>query len=182
MKSIRNFILLTAAIAAMSIVSVNAQNFAGTQQSGKTIDQQVRSKILKLPYYEVFDNIGYSVNGSTVTLTGKVRNAVNRNDAEASVKRIAGVTTVVNQIEILPLSGFDESIRRDLYRTISNAGSLSRYLWTVNPDVRLIVDHGNVTLEGTVASIGDSNMMNIVANTVYGVFAVHNNLVITTKL
>ena len=134
-----------------------------------------------LPRYEVFDSINYQVNGSTVTLSGKVRNAVNRKDAERSVSRIPGVSNVVNNIEVLPLGSFDESIRARLYETLAGSGSLSRYLWETNPSVRLIVDRGHVSLEGFVANRGDYNTMNILANGVSGVFSVKNNLVIDSE-
>lgn len=177
MKIYRNFIAVTLAILAFSFVSVSAQSLsdAGTTQS---IERQVQKKILRLPYYEVFDHIGFNVNGDTVTLTGKVRNARNKKDAEAYVKDVPGVRNVVNNIEILPLGSFDDSIRVNLYRTLSNSGALSRYLWTVNPSVRLIVDGGHVSLEGFVANRGDYNTMNVLANGVPGVFSVTNNLVI----
>ena len=177
MKIYRNFIALTLAVLAFSFVSVNAQaNFgAGTTQS---IERQVQKKILRLPYYEVFDHIGFSVNGDTVTLTGKVRNARNKKDAEAYVKDVAGVRNVVNNIEILPVGSFDDSIRVELYRTLASSGGLSRYLWTVNPSVRLIVDRGHVSLEGFVANRGDYNTMNVLAHGVPGVFTVTNNLVV----
>ncbi len=182
MRSFRNFLIFNIAIITLAVVSANAQTYAKATVTGKTIEQQVRSKILKLPYYGVFDNIAFSVNGGTVTLIGKVTNPVNRSDAEYSIKRIAGVSSVVNNIEILSPSGFDDTIRRDLYRKISATGGLSRYLWEVNPDVRLIVEHGRITLEGSVSSIGDSDAMNIAANTVPGVFSVRNNLMISAKL
>ncbi len=131
-----------------------------------------------MPYYEVYDHIGFKLDGSTVTLTGKVRNAVNKSGAEASVERIDGVSEVINEIEILPPSRFDEDIRRDLYARLSNMGGLSSYLWPVNPDVRLIVDRGNISLEGTVRHRGDYDSMNIVARGVPGSFTVTNNLTI----
>jgi hyperosmotically inducible periplasmic protein len=170
MKSYRSYIALLFAVFAFSIASVNAQD------SGRTIEQNVRRQILKMPRYEVFDYIGYDVNGSTVTLHGKVRNAINKSEAENRVEDIAGVTSVVNNIEVLPVGSFDESIRRNLYRRLSQTGGLSRYLWTVNPSVRLIVDRGHVTLEGYVANQGDYNMMNVAAHGVSGVFSVTNNL------
>ena len=172
MRLFRSFIALSLAIVALSFVSVNAQGLSGS----RPIEEQVRKKILKLPRYEVFDSIGYRVNGSTVTLFGKVRNAVNKSDAERSVKKIPGVSQVVNEIEVLPLGGFDESIRARLYRDLSVTGGLSRYLWPTNPAVRLIVDRGHVSLEGFVANRGDYNTMNILAHGVSGVFSVTNNL------
>lgn len=177
MKIFRNYSALILAIIALSFVSIEAQSFTAAG-STRTIEDQVRRKILRLPQYEVFDSITYAVNGDTVTLSGKVRNGVNKSDAERSVKRIAGVNHVVNNIEILPLGGFDESIRVRLYQTLSRSGGLSRYLWTVNPPVRLIVDHGHVSLEGFVSNRGDYNTMNVLAHGVPGVFSVSNNLVI----
>lgn len=179
MKIFRNFIALALAVAAFSFVSVNAQvSVTGTTQS---IERQVQKKILRLPYYEVFDYIGFNVNGDTVTLVGKVRNARNRKDAEAYVRDVPGVRNVVNNIEVLPVGSFDDSIRVNLYRTLAQSGGLSRYLWTVNPSVRLIVDRGNVSLEGYVANRGDYNTMNVLAHGVPGVFNVTNNLVIDNE-
>jgi len=177
MNLFRKLIVLSLAIMAFSFVSVNAQSFSASGAT-RSIEDQVRKKILMLPRYEVFDSIGYQVTGDTVTLTGKVRNAVNRKSAERSVAKIAGVNRVVNNIEILPVGGFDESIRVRLYQTLSNSGGLSRYLWPVNPSVRLIVDGGHVFLEGYVSNRGDYNTMNILANGVSGVFSVTNNLII----
>ena len=176
MKSFKSYIALGLAILSLSFVSVNAQS-----SSARSIEDQVYKKILRLPRYEVFDHIGFKVDGGTVTLFGKVRNAINKSDAENSVERIAGVTNVVNNIEVLPLGSFDDQIRRNLYVRLSNTGGLSRYLWTVNPSVRLIVDGGHVSLEGYVANRGDYNMMNIVASGIPGVFSVTNNLIIDNE-
>ena len=159
---------------AFSIANVNAQG--SDARSGRTVEQNVKRQILKMPRYEVFDYIGYTVDGSTVTLYGKVLNGINKSEAEKRVEDIPGVTRVVNNIDILPPGGFDDSIRRNLYVSLARTGGLSRYLWTVNPSVRLVVDRGHVTLEGYVANQGDFNAMNIVANGVSGVFSVTNNL------
>ena len=180
MKVFRNFIVLSLAIISLSVISVSAQSLTASG-SNRAIEDQVRKKILKLPRYEVFDSIGYRVNGDTVTLYGKVRNAINKSDAGRSVKKIAGVNRVINEIEVLPLGSFDDSIRVRLYQTLSRSGGLSRYLWPVNPSVRLIVDRGHVELEGFVASRGDYNTMNVLANGVSGVFRVKNNLVVDSE-
>ena len=177
MKSLSKYIAVVFGVIALSIATVNAQSFT-PRSNNRSIEDQVRKKILMLPRYEIFDAIKHEVNGDTVTLTGKVRNATNRKAAERSVARIPGVSRVVNEIEILPVGGLDESIRVRLYRTLANSGGLSRYLWPNAPSVRLIVDRGHVTLEGYVANRGDYNTMNILANGVSGVFSVTNNLVI----
>jgi hyperosmotically inducible periplasmic protein len=175
MKNVYKYFALFAAIIAFSFATVNAQSFSdsGTKQS---IERQVEKKILRLPRYEVFDHIGYSVDGDTVTLYGKVLNGVNKNDAAAAVRRIPGVGNVVNNIEILPPSPFDDSIRTSLYRKVANWGGLSRYLWPINPSVRLIVDGGRINLEGYVSRKGDLDAFYAVARTVPGAFTVTNNL------
>jgi osmotically-inducible protein OsmY len=175
MKKFLSLFAFSFALIAFSFVGIDAQSFA---PASLEIAKKVEKSIKKLPRYEVFDHIDFTVDGTVVTLTGKVRNAINRGDAEGYVKRVAGVTQVVNKIEVLPVGGFDEQIRRDLYRTLSNWGGLSRYLWTVNPDVRLIVERGHITLEGSVYNQGDYNQMNIVARSVSGAFSVTNNLTV----
>jgi osmotically-inducible protein OsmY len=95
------------------------------------------------------------------------------------VKGIRGVTDVVNNIEVLPLSSFDDRIRYQVARTLtSGGGSLYRYLQGSNPSIKIIVKNGNVTLEGYVANRGDSNLANILTNGVSGVFSVRNNLIV----
>lgn len=182
MKYIRNLLILTIAIFGFSTVNLQAQqsyNKDRNVSSQTAIERQVFKGILKLPYYGVFDNIAYKVDGGTVTLYGKVVRPTTRKDAERVVQRIAGVTNVVNSIDVLPLSSFDDSIRLRTLRTLSNdGGSLYRYFLGANPSVKIIVDRGNITLEGYVANRGDYNLANILANGVPGVFSVKNNLVI----
>jgi osmotically-inducible protein OsmY len=181
MKLFGKFIVLGMAIMALSFVSVDAQNFSASG-SNRAMEDQVRKKILMLPRSEVFDSIGYKVDGNTVTLYGKVRNAVNRGDAARSVKKIPGVTTVINNIEVLPVGSFDDSIRVRLYRALTRHGGLSRYFWpTTNPSVRLVVERGHVSLEGFVATRGDYNAMNVVAHGVSGAFSVTNNLIVDSE-
>lgn len=175
MKLIKNKLVLAMAVLAFSFAGINAQSLS-VNNTGQ-IEQKVFKQLIKLPYYGVFDHISYRVDGNTVYLYGKVNNAVNKKSAERTVKKIDGVRNVVNQIEILPLSRFDDSIRLRTLRTFSTrGGSLYRYLQGTNPSVRIIVDHGHITLEGVVASRGDSNLANILANQVAGVFSVRNNL------
>ena len=180
MKFSKFLLILAIAIFGFSTVNVQAQSFADTQNvSRQTIEKKVFKELMKLPYYGVFDSLKFKVDGNTVTLYGKVTQPITRRNAERSVKDINGVASVVNNIEVLPLSGFDDSIRYRTLRTISNeGGSLYRYFLGANPSVRIIVDHGNVTLEGYVANRGDYNLMNILANGVPGVFSVQNNLII----
>ena len=174
MKYIRNLFILMTAILGLSQVNVNAQGY-----SQRNLEQKVFKEIIRLPYYGVFDNIAFQVKGDTVYLMGKVVQPTTRKSAERVVENLDGVNNVVNDIEVLPLSSFDDSIRLQTLRTLqSRGGNLYRYFLGANPSVKIIVDNGNVTLEGFVANRGDSNLANILANGVSGVFSVTNNLVV----
>ncbi|HYL68150.1 MAG TPA: BON domain-containing protein [Candidatus Limnocylindria bacterium] len=140
------------------------------------LTEQVRHKLAMIPWYSVFDNLEYQVDDDTVTLMGQVRRPVIKNEAESSVKSIEGVRTVVNQIEVLPPSPFDDQVRREEYRSIYSFGPLQPYALGVNPGIHIIVKGGNVTLEGVVRTQADKDAANIRARSVPGVFAVKNNL------
>lgn len=173
MKYLRNLLILTFVFLSFSAFQAKAQ----APQNG--LERKVFKQILKLPYYGAFDQIAFKIDGSDVTLYGKVANARNKKDAERWVKDIKGVGNVVNNIEILPLSGFDDSIRRQMLQSFyRDGGSLYRYLQEPNPSMRIIVENGHVSLEGYVANKGDYNLANILANGVFGVFSVKNNLIV----
>jgi hyperosmotically inducible protein len=180
MKYLKNLLVLTVAIFTFSTVNVQAQKYTANQNvSPQTIERKVFKELISLNYYGVFDNLKYKVDGNTVTLYGKVVQPITKKSAERVTKRIAGVGNVVNKIEVLPLSSFDDSIRLQTLRTFqSRGGSLYRYFLGTNPSVRIIVDHGHVELEGFVANRSDYNLMNLLANGVNGVFSVKNNLVV----
>jgi len=101
-----------------------------------------------------------------------------KSDAENVVKRIDGVTSVVNEIEVLPLSTMDDQLRRALYRAIYSDPSLFRYAQSAVPSIHIIVKNGNVTLEGVADNETDKNVAGLRANGVPNVFSVKNNLVV----
>lgn len=146
------------------------------------IAREVRHELVMLPYFGVFDDLGFRVNDGTVTLVGAVTRPTLKSDAENVTKRIEGVTHVINQIEVLPLSPMDDQIRIAEYRAIYGDSALStRYGFRALPSIHIIVRNGSVTLEGVVASEGDKNLINIRANGVPNVFSVTNNLQVESK-
>lgn len=140
------------------------------------IEKSVRHELLMLPYYGIFDDLSFRVDGNTVTLYGAVVNPVLKSDAGNVVKRVEGVDRVVNEVEVLPLSSFDNRIRFATARAIYGFTPLNRYAMGAHPSIHIIVKNGNVTLEGVVANQTDKNMIGLRANGVSGVFSVTNNL------
>lgn len=175
MKSVSKFLVLSLAIITISVASISAQN--QSRSSGRSIEQQIFKKLIGLPRYGVFDHITYQVNGGEVILGGNVYSLGTSRSAESVVKRIPGITNVVNNIRDLPPSSFDNQIRREALQTFAEKG-LYRYLYEFDPEVRIVVDGGRITLVGYVANSGDFNLFNILANGISGVFSVQNNLIV----
>lgn len=140
------------------------------------ITKEVRHELLMLPYFGVFDNIGFQVSGDTVTLVGQVTRPTLKSDAENVVKHIEGVSHVDNKIEVLPPSSMDDQLRLLLFRAIYGYPSLEKYALGVQKPIRIIVKSGHVTLEGVVDSEADKNTAGLRANGVPGIFSVTNNL------
>lgn len=142
------------------------------------LEKEVRHQLVMLPWYSVFDNLAFRVDGDQVTLMGQVTRPTLKSDAEGVVKKIEGVASVKNEIEVLPLSPMDDQLRRAVFRAIYGEAGLNRYAIQAIPSIHIIVKNGNVTLEGIVDSEMDKNLANLRANQVPNVFSVKNNLVV----
>lgn len=145
------------------------------------LEKEVRHQLVMLPWYSVFDNLAFRVDGDKVTLMGQVTRPTLKSDAEGVVKNIEGVASVKNEIEVLPLSPMDDQLRRAVYRAIYSEPSLSRYGFQAVASIHIIVKNGNVTLEGIVDNETDRNLANLRANQVPNVFSVKNNLAVATN-
>jgi len=145
-----------------------------------SLENRVQHELRMLPYYNVFDDLRFAVNGDRVTLTGEVTNPVLKTNAVNSVKRVPGVAGVDDQIEVLPLSDFDRNIRMRTYFAIYGYGPLQKYGLGVWPSIHILVKNGSVRLVGVVDSKADSNMAYLRANGVPGVFSVTNDLQVAT--
>jgi hyperosmotically inducible periplasmic protein len=145
------------------------------------LTQEVRHRLVMLPYLTLFDNLEYRVEGTTVVLTGQVVNPSLKPDAERTVKGIEGVTKVVNQIQVLPPSPMDNQIRRAEYRAIYGFAGLWKYAMGALPPLHIVVDNGHVTLDGIVDSEADKNLIELRAKTVPNVFSVTNDLQVASS-
>jgi hyperosmotically inducible periplasmic protein len=162
--------------AAMLIAICSASEF-DKSPTDVGLAKEVRHELVMLPYYSVFDDLAFRVNGGVVTLLGEVTRPTLKDDAERVVKKIEGVEKVVNNIEVLPLSPNDDRIRMEAFRAIYSEPSLNiKYAHQAVPPIHIIVKNGNLTLTGVVASESDKTLAGIRANALPGVFSVTNNL------
>ena len=169
-------LLTTAGMTAASI----AERGTGQKEtkSSQNLVREVRHQLVLLPYYSVFDNLAYKVDGDHVTLEGQVARPTLKSDAENVVKSIEGVAGVTNNIEVLPTSPMDDQLRRALYRAIYGDPTLNKYSWSSVASIHIIVKNGHVTLEGVVDNETDKNVAGLRANGVPNVFSVDNHLAV----
>jgi hyperosmotically inducible protein len=170
----------------LGLLLLTLASFALAQKSDRVsdrsqgrIEKEVRHELTMLPYYSVFDNLAFRVDGSHVTLLGQVARPSLKDDAGRVVKKIEGVESVTNNIEVLPVSPNDDHIRRDVYRAIYSQPGLDLYSLRAVPTIHIIVKNGNVILTGAVGNQGDKDRAGLAANGVSGVFSVKNELLVS---
>lgn len=166
-----------------AILTIFLFGLAGTAiaspQAGQSasLAEEVTHRLILLPYYGVFDNLSFTIKDqNTVVLTGQIINDIVKTDAETAVRSIKGVDKVINKIEILPLSRFDNYIRIATYRAIYSRSGFEKYAIRADLPIKIIVKNGNVTLAGFVHNDLEKTIARLAANSVPGVFSVTDNL------
>lgn len=178
---------LARAQAPSSTQSVSNQQAGGAPSMAETetLSPQAQAKLVNgvghalrmLPYYGVFDNLAFRLQGRTVILEGQVVSLNLKPDAEKAVKKVEGVDKVVNNIEMLPPSPLDDRIRQQVYQAIYSYGPLFKYSNDkANPPIHIIVKNARVTLEGVVNTETDKGLCTLRVNQVSSVLSVTNNL------
>jgi hyperosmotically inducible protein len=149
-----------------------------SRQRIANLAEQVRHELVMLSNYSVFDWLEAEVKpDGAVTLRGQVVEPITKSNAERNVEDLESVSSVKNEIEVLPLSPLDNDLRRAVYRAIFNFDSpLFRYATQAVPPIHIIVRNGHVTLKGIVNSEGDAQLAYAAARQVGGAFSVKNEL------
>ena len=164
-----------------------AQGSGGTKptntgaKDSSPLAREIQHQLLTLPFYSVFDHLGFLLEGNKVTLYGQVVRSSLKKDAEAEIRSLEGIEVVVNHIEVLPASATDDELRRSIYRSIFEDSTLSRYAVPAVPSIHIIVRSGDVALEGTVGSGADKTLATARTNAVANVRSIKNNLVVQVK-
>ena len=148
---------------------------AAAQPKDFQVLKGVAAKVDGYTQFTIFDDVNASVRDGIVTLTGKVTMPYKRDDIEKRVGKVAGVQSVVDKIEVLPVSQFDEELRYRIARSIYGHSNFWNYAIMPNPPIHIVVEHGRVTLTGVVNSNIDRVLARSLA-TQFGAFSVTNDL------
>ncbi|MPY86330.1 MAG: BON domain-containing protein [Luteitalea sp.] len=176
MPAMRIAHLVSALVVASTLIVASVADAQIYPRFKDQVSREVFHELVTLPYYGVFDQLGFEVDRGTVTLTGQVRRPTLKRDAENVVKRVRNVEQVVNEIEVLPVSPSDDRIRLATYRAIYGHDTLQRYAIQAMPPIHILVKNGRVTLVGWVGSKMDKTIASMQARGVSGVFEVTDQL------
>ncbi|MEO5922870.1 MAG: BON domain-containing protein [Bryobacteraceae bacterium] len=175
MKIASTISTLVVAATLMALPTFAATN--GAPVSNPNLERDVRHAINTLAYYGVFDDLNFSIDPTgAVTLSGQVMQYSVHNNALKAVRNVSGVTQVNDQIEVLPLSPFDNNIRIRAYNAIFGFPALSRYALNSRSPVRILVKNGNVTIAGVVNNELDRTLIYSRLQSLPQVFSVTNHL------
>ena len=135
--------------AAAVTLTLSAPAFAADSDNLQLF-RAVQKQVLQYNHFTIFDNVNVQVDSGAVKLTGKVTMPFKIDDIESRVRKVAGVQRVDNQLEVLPVSQFDDELRLGIANAIYSNPAFRSFASMVNPPIHIIVDRGHVTLDGVV--------------------------------
>lgn len=153
-----------AAIVCAGVAAAANKPGANLPQSDADIAKQVRHEVLMYRYYSIWDDVNFRVSGGQVELLGAVNQPYKKSDIERLVRRVPGVTSVSDELKVLPLSPNDDRLRVQVARAIYGSSAFTRYAIQPVPPIHIIVDNGHVTLTGVVSTPMEKQLAGIRAS------------------
>ena len=162
-------------LVSLVVCGVLASTASAQERKALQVFNDVSSQVQRYAYFTIFDDVSASIDGGAVTLAGRVTMPFKKQEIEKRVARVEGVTSVVNQIRVLPVSTFDDTLRYGIARAIYGNPSFWHYASMANPPIHIVVEHGRVTLTGVVQdNVERMHVRSLAAG--FNAFAVTNEL------
>jgi len=161
----------------------NLITVAGPNVSDEQLLQKLDEKLtyVRAGYDNTFDYFALGVKDGAVTVEGKDRTGMGRDEALFDIANMPGVKDVIANILIEPTSPYDDGLRLRAARAIYRDPVLSKYAIDPAQPIRIIVENGHVTLYGAVNSTMDKTVAGLRAGQIPGAFSVENKLVVEGK-
>src|SRR5262245_25002737 len=157
--------MMTRLLTAIALVGALAAPAAAADKENLQLYRAVQKQVLGYAWFSIFDNVESQINDGVVVLHGKVTMPYKKNDLEKRVAKVDGVKQVINKIEVLPVSQFDDRLRMQIARAIYSNPNFRGFYSQANPPIHIVVDRGRVTLEGVVNNQTDRMLaMSIATN------------------
>jgi hyperosmotically inducible protein len=173
-------VLRAAVLSAVAVAALAMPRAALAEITDADLTERVIDVIQRYPQFGMFDDISITVENREVTLFGKVTMPVKKDEIGRRVAKIDGVRRLVNEIQVLPVSPFDDDLRLRVARAIYNHPSFWQYASMAVPPIHIVVEGGHVTLTGRVGTQLDRTLANALAQ-VPGAFSVRNDLKVDRK-
>ena len=145
------------------------------QMQDRQLGERVAQTVRTYPHFTIFDDINISIDNRAVVLTGRVTTPVKKKELGERVEKIDGIRSLTNDIGVLPVSQSDQRLRVQLANAIYNHPAFWKYAQMSNPPIHIIVEHGRVTLTGSVGTDVDRALASSLAQ-IDGTLGVTNNL------
>ena len=160
-----------------AVLTLTATVAAGATTDRKDLQvfNDVAKSVNRYVHFTIFDDVNAKVVDGVVTLTGRVTMPYKRDDIMKRVADVDGVREVRDNIQVLPVSQFDDRLRYQIARAIYGNPNFWNYAIGPNPSIHIVVDHGHVTLTGVVNNNVDRMLARSLV-TQFGVMSVKNNL------
>jgi len=165
-------------MAGMLVAGVSMSGSVAWGADDASIARGVHHEIASYPYYTLWDEIDFTVANGQVELGGAVTQPFKKQDIERLMSKVPGIVSVANNIKVLPLSDFDNRLRRSVASAIFRDPVLSRYAGMGWSPIHIIVDNGRVTLAGVVNTDMEKQIAGLRASQTLSFGAVTNNLVV----
>jgi hyperosmotically inducible periplasmic protein len=168
------FTRVLASFLAATVLSAGLAS-AQSERTGRQIFREAAWEVTRYSHYTIFDDVNVSVENGVVRLTGKVTMPHKRKDLERRIARVSGVREVKNELEVLPVSTFDDELRYRIARAIYGNPNFWNYAAMRDPPIHIIVEGGRVTLTGVVHNNVDRMLARSLAAS-FGALSVANEL------
>jgi hyperosmotically inducible protein len=172
--------MMTRVLTAIALVGALAAPAAAADKANLQLFKDVQKQVLTYSWFSIFDNVESQINDGVVVLHGKVTMPYKKTDLEKRVAKVDGVKQVINKLEVLPVSQFDDRLRMQIARAIYGNPNFRGMYSQVNPPIHIVVDRGHVTLEGVVNNQTDRMLAMSIANN-FLAFGVKNELRTTAE-
>jgi hyperosmotically inducible protein len=167
--------IMTGAATLVLATTLNAASNPTIDRKDFQVAKDVATSVDRYTQFTIFDDINANVKDGVVTLSGKVTMPYKRSDIAKRVAKVDGVRAVRDEIDVLPVSQFDDELRYRIARSIYGNSNFWNYAIMPNPPIHIVVEHGRVTLTGVVGSNVDRMLAQSLA-TQFGALSVKNAL------
>jgi hypothetical protein len=199
MRGVKQLSAVCAALVLMTVVGLPAA--PGAEATGPETMTKVRRALERLPYYGVYDFLAFGIENGVVMLKGYAHRPALKREAEEMVRHAIGAD-IVNRIEVLPTSSFDDRIRWATYQQIYTDEIADRYVPGGSMETRyelldmarfpgmepygtypvhIIVKNRRVALIGVVINEADKTQILVRARLVPHTFGVEDAIMVRSR-